>query len=526
MANGSSGDQRAAVQSYVNDWSTGRYAAMYRMLSPGSRNAISQSKFESALRHDADLATVTSMAPGKISSVSGSQAQVAYTVHTHVFGTLNETLQLSLDSSDSSHVRIRFTPASQFPGLTGNEQLSRKVLLAHRGSLIAANGQVLAAGSSLSTPIPQAAQQIAGTLGAIPKSERATYIREGYPANARVGTDGLEAAYQRQLAGKIGGVLYAGKHVLARTPAVNGQTIRTTIDPAMENAATAAIGAHLGGITVMKPNGQILAASGIAYSALQPPGSTFKIITSTAALQAGLTSLGKQYPYATSADVGGYIMNNAGGESCGGTLINAFATSCNSTFAPIGVQVGAQRLVSAAEKYGFNSPYAGIPTASEPTIPSASTIGGATAVGSSAIGQGKVQASTLTMADVAATIADGGKRPLPTFNASAKPAYAAVTSSKIAGEIQQMMIAVVQYGTGTTAQIPGVVVAGKTGTAELANTGSQQNNVKETDSWFVAYAPASHPKVIVCALFPGAGYGADTAGPAVKSVLESALGLG
>jgi penicillin-binding protein A len=422
-------------------------------------------------------------------------------------------------------VKVHFSSSASFPGLGAGQTLRRKVLLAKRGSLIAANGQTLADGSSLSTPIPQAAQQIVGVLGSIPAAERAKYEREGYPADAKVGSNGLEAAFERQLSGKIGGELYAGKQLLAKTNPVNGQTIKTTIDPNLENVATSSLGNHLAGMTVMKPNGQIMAATGIAYSDVQPPGSTFKIITSTAALQAGITSLDKVYPMESSADLGGYIMHNSAGEVCGGTLIDAFANSCNSTFAPIGIQLGGRRLVDEALKFGFDSPYPGIPTASEATIPSAATIGSVASVGESAIGQGKVQASTLTMADVAATIADGGKRPLPTFNAGAKTTYVPVTTPKIAGEVQQMMIAVVTYGTGTTAQIPGVEVAGKTGTAELANTGTQANDTKETDSWFVAYAPADHPKVIVCALFPAAGYGADTAAPAVKSVIEAALGI-
>ena len=86
-----------------------------------------------------------------------------------------------------------------------------------------------------------------------------------------------------------------------------------------------------------------------------------------------------------------------------------------------------------------------------------------------------------------------------------------------------MMIAVVQYGTGTAAAIPGVVVAGKTGTAELSNTGSETNATSQTDAWFVGYAPAGRPRVVACALFPAAGYGGATAAPVVRQVIETAL---
>ena len=87
----------------------------------------------------------------------------------------------------------------------------------------------------------------------------------------------------------------------------------------------------------------------------------------------------------------------------------------------------------------------------------------------------------------------------------AKPRFVRVTTPKIAAEVQRMMEAVVSYGTGTSAQIPGVTVAGKTGTAELRDTAGKKNEAKDTDAWFVGYAPVGDPKVVVCALFPEPG---------------------
>jgi peptidoglycan glycosyltransferase len=96
-----------------------------------------------------------------------------------------------------------------------------------------------------------------------------------------------------------------------------------------------------------------------------------------------------------------------------------------------------------------------------------------------------------------------------------------------------MMLAVVRYGTGTAAQITGVKVAGKTGTAELRNTvqptnpntppPTPQDAAKNTDAWFVGYAPAGHPRIVVGALFPENGAGGATAAPAVHDVLAAAL---
>jgi peptidoglycan glycosyltransferase len=280
-------------------------------------------------------------------------------------------------------------------------------------------------------------------------------------------------------------------------------------------------------MTVMNPRtGALLALAGIAFSSVQPPGSTMKIITSTAALQAGIVTLGSTAPIATSATIDGYTLQNAGGEACGGTLLNAFAVSCNSVFAPLGVKVGGARLVAMARRFGFDHP-SSIPGALESTIPSAGTIGDDLAVGSSAIGQGLVQASTLEMTDVAATIAMGGRRPIPTLLAHQKPHFVRVTSGHIAREVQKMMVAVVEFGTGTSAQIPGVVVAGKTGTAELRDTSNPAASIPQnTDAWFVGYAPVGHPRFVVGALFPNQGAGGAAAAPPVRDMLAAALSGG
>ena len=131
------------------------------------------------------------------------------------------------------------------------------------------------------------------------------------------------------------------------------------------------------------------------------------------------------------------------------------------------------------------------------------------------------------MTDVAATIAMGGRRPLPTLQAHQPARFVHVTSRRIARLVQKLMVAVVEFGTGTSAQIPGVQVAGKTGTAELKNTNDPNdpnaNSPQNTDSWFVGYAPVGKPRVVVGALFPAQGAGAATAAPAVHDVLEAAL---
>ncbi len=523
FATGPGRAERHLVTQYVTAWEHNDYAKMYQLLDSESRSRTSEARFVRELSAAASTATLNSLRPINVGSASASTIAVKMAVSTKIWGLLHETLVVPFAGSGSG-ARVKLQPSILFPGLRPGERLRRVMRLAPRGTLLASDGTPLAQGPDRTSPIPDVAEQIVGTLGPISKADASVYHAVGYPPNAKVGTDGLERVFESQLAGTPGGRLLAGHRVLASAAPIAAKPVKTTIVPSLERASVAAMGGQYAGITVMDPRtGALLALAGIAYSAPQPPGSTMKIITATGALQAGITTLSTTYPIATSADVGGFTLQNAGGEACGGTLLNAFAVSCNSVFAPLGVKLGGRRLVATAQRFGFDQP-SSIPGADESTIPSASKIGGATAVGSSAIGQGLVLTTPLEMADVAATIAMGGKRPIPTLAADQKPQFVHVTSPRVAREVQQMMIAVVQEGTGTAAQIPGVEVAGKTGTAELTDTASPgASTPQNTDAWFVAYAPVGDPKYVVGALFPNQGYGGAAAAPPVRAILESAL---
>jgi len=534
-ATGPARAERRLVTRYIKAWQRGDFLTMYGLLDTQSRVQIPLSTFQADYSRAAITATLVSLRFGRLGQPHGSVIDVPVRVRTRIFGTVRGTLAVPFSDSGSG-ARIHFESSLVFPGLSVGERLTRHVALPPRAGLYARDGTPLAVGPSMSSPIPQVALQVVGTLGPMPAGQRATFEAEGYPPKAHVGQDGLELVFQQQLAGTPGGTLLAGKRVLAQSEPQPGKPVKTTIDPKLEEAELAAMGNNYAGMVAMNPrNGQLLAVAGIAFSAPQPPGSTMKIITSTGALEAGIVKLGTTFPIQTDATIDGYTMQNANGEACGGTLLNAFAVSCNSVFAPLGATLGAARLVAIAEKFGFDQPPS-FPGEIPSTIPSASTIGDSLAVGSSAIGQGMVLATPLEMADAGATIAMGGKRPVPTFMLGQPPAFIPVTTHHVAAEVQKMMIAVVEYGTGTAAQIPGIVVAGKTGTAELTDTVQSASNpntapantAAETDAWFVGYAPVGKrkPKIVVGALFPSQGAGGATAAPAVQQVLEAALGLG
>jgi Penicillin binding protein transpeptidase domain/Penicillin-binding Protein dimerisation domain len=521
------GQERQLVTRYVTAWEHRDYGAMYSLLDSSSRQHVSETRFSDELRRAAATATLVSLTHSRVTSEANNTIAVRMRAHTRIWGTLPETLVVPFTGSGSG-ARIHLAPQVLFPGLRPGERLHRVMKLPPRATILAADGTPLADGPARSSPIPDVAGQIVGTLGPIPTIDAMRYAAAGYPPDAQVGLDGLERIFQSRLAGRPGGRLMAGHRVLASAAPRASGPVMSTISPALERATVAAMGGQYSGIAVMNPRtGALLAAAGIAFSDAQPPGSTMKIITATAALEAGVAKLSTQFPVQTSATIDGYTMQNANGEACGGTLLNAFAVSCNSVFAPLGVTVGARRLVATAKRFGFDQP-SSIPGAAESEIPSPDKIGDALAVGSSAIGQGVVQTTPLEMADVAATIAMGGRRPIPTLLAHQRPRFVRVTSARVAHEVEQMMIAVIAYGTGTAAQIPGVQVAGKTGTAELTNTATTSNNPnasspKNTDAWFVAYAPVGHPRYVVGALFPNQGYGGAAAAPPVRQILVSAL---
>jgi penicillin-binding protein A len=451
--------------------------------------------------------------------------------------------------------RVRWSRALLFPGLRAGETLSRQTTLPPRAALEARDGSALAEGEASgagtrSSPLGAAANAVIGEVGPIPASRQAGLQAEGVPADAIVGVTGLERALDSRLRGTPGGELLAGERVLASVTPKASAAIRTTISAPLQRTAAGALGGQLGGIVAMNPvSGDILAVAGLGMDDLQPPGSTFKMVTVTAALEAKTASEKSLFPYATSTTLDGVKLENANGESCGGSLALAFAVSCNSVFAPLGVKVGATRLVATAERYGFNHD-PGVDGAIESTLPQAAEIQGELDLGSTAIGQGEVQASVLQMTTVAATIADGGRRPTPKFQAAAAPRPRVIAAST-ARTVRRLMIDVVREGTGTSAAIAGVTVAGKTGTAELgekrcpksesgseegepagseeAQRASSENCVsgskdpQNTDAWFAAFAPALKPRIAVGVLLVKDGAGGDTAAPVAREVLEAAL---
>jgi len=522
-AGGGSSDNGLARR-FVGAWARGDYAAMYALLTPAARGAVDAPTFRRDYEQAAATATLIGLRGGSPRSGPHDAVIIPILLSTRVFGTLREPLSVPIGHQGST-TGVDWAPHLVFPGLSPGETLTRRTRLGARASILARDGRPLAAGTTRASAFGSAVTAVVGQLGPIPAAGREGFRALGYPKDAKIGSSGLEQAFEHQLAGTPGGTLMAGGRAVASAKSVPGHAVRTTIDPAIQQAAEASL-SMLGGIAVLQPaTGQVLALAGLATDT-QPPGSTFKMVTTSAALEAHLVTLSSTFPVQDHSVLAGVTLGNASGETCGGTLLRAFADSCNSVFAPLGVRVGKAQLVRTAERYGFNQPpdLRGTP---ESTIPQPSKIGDDLDLGSTAIGQGNVVATPLEMALIAATIADGGRRPHLTFSADAAPRFVRAVNPRTAHLMTRMMLEVVRSGTGTSAQITGVAVAGKTGTAELeatqGPTATGGDNFTKTDAWFAAFAPAAKPRVAIGVLFVRAGAGGQTAAPVAHDVLLTAL---
>jgi peptidoglycan glycosyltransferase len=482
-----------AAQRFARAWSRGDRAAMWQELTPRAQRATPRRRFATAYANANRAAGVEAIRIGRIGEERDGRIAVPVTIRTDIFGPLRGTIALPV-SGKGDDAGVDWSFALRLPGLRRDEAVVRRAgREPKRAPILAADGSRLEA-TALGT-------EIAGRSGTEPT--------------------GLQRVYDDRLGGHPAARLLFGDRVVARTKAVRGRPVRTTLRPALMEAASEALGGKLGGVAVIRPrDGAVLALGGLAVSAPQPPGSTFKIITTAAALDAKVATPESTYPVRTAATLSGVQLRNAGGEACGGSLQVSFAESCNSVFAPLGAKVGARRLVAAARAVGFNEDPR-VPGAKPSTISPADKLKDDLAVGAAAIGQDRDLATPLGMASVGATIALGGRHARPRITTLQRIVRRRAVPGRVARQVEAMMIDVVRSGTGTAAALPGVTVAGKTGTAELRPNSSDP---KDADAWFVAYAPAERPRVAVAVMLVGAGFGGTAAAPVARRVLQAALG--
>jgi peptidoglycan glycosyltransferase len=269
-----------------------------------------------------------------------------------------------------------------------------------------------------------------------------------------------------------------------------------------------------------------------AISQTYPPGSTFKVVTTAAALSTGHYRPSTVIPAPSQLTFrdSNKPLHNFEGETCSGsghmTLADALRVSCNTAYGALGIALGSTRLRDQAEAFGFGRKLE-IPLPVATSRFQAEESQALTAT--SAIGQASDSVTPLQMAMVAAGIANGGIVMKPYLVAQERAPDSSVlsqaspeelgraVSTTVADELTSMMERVVTAGTGTAAQIPGVTVAGKTGTAE---------NVpgRPTHAWFISFAPAQDPQIAVAVVVENAGTGGTYAAPIARDVMRAVLG--
>ncbi|MCL5291044.1 MAG: penicillin-binding transpeptidase domain-containing protein [Actinobacteria bacterium] len=332
-----------------------------------------------------------------------------------------------------------------------------------------------------------------------------------------------------------------------------GDDIYLTVSERLQEIATRALGKRKGAVVALDPEtGDLLALVSYptydsnkidsafaslrsdpdaplinrATQGLYPPGSTFKIVTAAAALEKGVATPGSIYDGPAELYVsGGKVVNFDSQELGRMTLDKAFAGSVNTVFAKIGLDVG-DDLVGYAQRFGFGQALPIRLPASTSRIPSPGEMD-KLALAWTSVGQAQLEATPMQMALVASGIANKGKIMAPRLIREARSPEGAVrerfaptlwrqaVSEKTAKTLTTLMADAVEGGTGRAARIPGVKVAGKTGTAETASGAPH--------AWFVGFAPADSAKIAVAVIVENGGLGGKTAAPVARQVIEAAL---
>ncbi|HUB23523.1 MAG TPA: penicillin-binding transpeptidase domain-containing protein [Streptosporangiaceae bacterium] len=386
-------------------------------------------------------------------------------------------------------------------------------------------GTVFQSGHARSAITPGLAAGVVGTVGPITAQEL-SQLGMPYDATSVVGQTGLEQADERQLAGQPGAtvtvVTQSGARVatVAKLPAHRGTPVTTTIDPATQHAAEAALageGKSAALVAVNASTGGVLAAVSVHSGGFDqaidggfPPGSTFKVITSTALITKGLTPRSAASCPGT-ATVDGEVFHNAEGEAPVSTLLQAFTESCNTAFIQLATRnLTAPDLPAAATMLGVGRKLNLGLISFDGSVPQPSDRADLAAT---SIGQGRVLMSPLSMAMVAAA-ADTGTVHVPQLVTEGAGTASATTStlpSDVVSDLHEMMASVVASGTAAGQGLPAGTFA-KTGTAQYGTT-----KPLKIDAWLMGF---KGNVAFACLVVNSNGNGGPTCGPIVARFLD------
>ncbi|HEX5194533.1 MAG TPA: penicillin-binding transpeptidase domain-containing protein [Solirubrobacteraceae bacterium] len=423
-----------------------------------------------------------------------------------------------------------------------------------RGSILAADGKVLA----------KSVKAGHGTWGrTYPQGGLFSQV-VGYSEGGG-NAAGLEVSMAKYLNGTPSSI--SSLFGTASTSTQVGDDVHTTLDPAAQQTARSGLNGQAGSVVALdprsgavlamysnptyddnKPNAKCADACLVnrAVSSYYPPGSTFKIVTATAAINSGKYTPDSVVNGNSPVTVSGVPLSNDGNQSFGSiSLTQALTYSVNTVWAPVAENVGIKTMTEYMKRFGFYSkPPLDYP-AGEMTASAVQSPGGQLYppgspnedIGRIGIGQGGLVVTPLQMAMVASAVANRGKLMVPhlvsqvtnpdgrTVKTVKPKLYHQVMTAKTAQEVNLMMRTVVDEGTGTPAQLGGgVQFAGKTGTASVGPAG-----LGETQPWFIGFAPADDPKVAVAVELERSTSGQSggaVAAPIARDVVQTLLSEG
>lgn len=519
---GSAGDAQAAeAQAFLDAWEGGDLDAMVALVV--DRDEEARAAYQ-ALGTDLGLASVAADAGSP--EVDGDTAVVPFDAALGLqgLGTWQYRGSLRLVRVDGEW-RVDWSPAAIHPSLQEGERLVDTRVLPTRASVLAVDGRLLSvsdAGGARRRAGP------AALVGAVEPASQDDVASAGLrlAVGDPVGVSALEARFDRQLAGRASGEVRrvaadgAVLEVLHSFPGDPPEVLETSIDLTVQAAAQAAadttsqpsaivaIDAPTGAVRAVA-NGGPEAGFDRALLGEYAPGSTFKVVTTMPVLENGIDV---DSPVACPAEAvaGGRPYANSGFKDLGQVPFSeAFAQSCNTTFVLAAEALPPGALFDAAEVFGFNAGYDLGVTAIGGSFPQTESSEELTAA---SIGQGRVSASPLHMATVAAAAASGTWHPpwlaaeLDAGEDAARP-----LTDEAAEALPALLREAVESGTGVAADIAGQDVSGKTGTAEFGD-----EDPPETHAWFIGF----RGDLAFAVLVDGGGFGGDVAAPMARTFLE------
>jgi penicillin-binding protein A len=458
---------------------------------------------------------------------------------------------------------IQFVTAKQLDTLPGN----RRTLL---DNYARERGAILIDGSPIAKSVPT--KDELKYVRTYPSGKLYSQVT-GYYSFIYGAGGGLEGSEDALLSGQSDTLFYRRVVDMVTGKAPSGASLELTINPKAQQAADQALGNQRGAVVAMDPStGAILAmvshpqydpttlsshnlnAVEAAWKALNadpgrpalnraiagdlyPPGSTFKLITAAAALSSGKFTEQSLIPGPATLDLPQSTVNlpTDDHQPCGPgnktTLTHALEISCNTAFGWLGLDLGGDKLRAQAAKFGFGDALRVPMRVTPSTVPAHLN---APQSAQAAIGQYDVRVTPLQMAMVSAAIANKGvvmnpylvkdsrDSNLDIIDQTQPEQLSQAVSAEVAAALTRMMVTVVQSGTGTPAQIPGIEVAGKTGTAQHTTGGAPH-------AWFTAFAPAIDPKIAVAVVVEDGGnagseaFGGKVAAPIARQVIEAVL---